>query len=385
VSTPLGESARPAGPGATSWPAVLSALAARADLTPDLAEWAMDQLLVGEATATQFGAFVLGLRTKGETAVEVDALVRAMLAHARLLDFGPAGAPVSLDVVGTGGDGADTVNISTMAALVCAAAGATVVKHGNRAASSLTGTADVLERLGVVIDLEPAQVVDSVRAAGIGFCFAQVHHPALRHVAPWRRELGVPTVFNILGPLTNPGSASAGLIGSASERLAPVMADVLLRRGVRAFVIRGEDGLDDVSTSAPTRIWDATGTTVREVVFDAADLGIARSPAALLTGGDSSRNAELLVATLDGSAPEGPDAERVAAIRDAVAVNAAAALAAYAAATDPGAAGAGSSDGADDLTARVAAHLPTARGVLQEGAALDVLRRWVEVTQSLRQ
>lgn len=371
-------------PGAPGWPAVLGALAIGTDLTADQAAWAMEQILIGEATAAQFGALVMGLRAKGETADEVEALVAMMLRHARLLDFGPDGAPLALDVVGTGGDGADTVNISTMAALVCAAAGATVVKHGNRAASSLTGTADVLERLGVVIDLEPVQVVDSVRAAGIGFCFAQVHHPALRRVGPWRRELGVPTVFNILGPLTNPGSASAGLIGSASERLAPVMADVLLRRGVRAFVIRGEDGLDDVSTSAPTRIWDATGTTVREVVFDAADLGIARSPAALLTGGDSSRNAELLVATLDASAPEGPDAERVVAIRDAVAVNAAAALAAYASAKDPGADGGGGPDGTDDLTARVAAHLPTVRSVLEEGTALTVLRRLAEVTQSLR-
>lgn len=381
MSTPEGASARAGSPGATTWPTVLSALASRADLTPDQAEWAMEQVLRGEATAAQFGAFVLALRTKGETAVEVEALVRAMLAHARLLDFGPQGAPVSLDVVGTGGDGADTVNISTMTALVCAAAGVTVVKHGNRAASSLTGTADVLEQLGVVIDLEPAQVVDSVRSAGIGFCFAQGHHPALRHAGPWRRELGVPTVFNILGPLTNPGSVSAGLIGSASASLAPVMADVLFRRGVRALVVRGEDGLDDVSTTAPTRIWDATGTTVRETVLDAVDLGVPRAPLSLLTGGHSSRNAELLIATLDGSIPDGPDAERVVAIRDVVAVNTAAALAAYAAATAPGEV---QRDDADDLMARVAAHLPTARAILQEGSAMTVLRRWVEVTQSLR-
>jgi len=239
----------------------------------------------------------------------------------------------------------------------------------------------VLEYLGVVIDLEPEQVVESIRGAGIGFCFAQVHHPALRHAGPWRRELGVPTVFNILGPLTNPGSVSAALIGSASLALAPVMADVLLRRGVRALVVRGEDGLDEISTSAPTRVWDATGDIVRETTLDPMDLGIPRTPAALLAGGDSARNADLLIAALDGSAPQGPDADRVAAIRDAVAMNAAAALAAYAAATPAGDPGA---NAGIDLTARVAEHLPTVRAILQKGAAVEVLRRWAEVTQGLR-
>jgi anthranilate phosphoribosyltransferase len=360
---------------------VLAALASGNDLTPDQAAWAMEQVLGGSASPAQFGAFVMGLRAKGETADEVEALVTTMLSRARLLDFGAEGAPVALDAVGTGGDQAHTVNISTMTTLVCAAAGVPMVKHGNRAASSSTGSADVLEYLGVVIDLEPEQVVESIRGAGIGFCFAQVHHPALRHAGPWRRELGVPTVFNILGPLTNPGSVSAALIGSASLALAPVMADVLLRRGVRALVVRGEDGLDEISTSAPTRVWDATGDIVRETTLDPMDLGIPRTPAALLAGGDSARNADLLIAALDGSAPQGPDADRVAAIRDAVAMNAAAALAAYAAATpggDPGA------NAGIDLTARVAEHVPTVRAILQEGAAVDVLRRWAEVTQGLR-
>ncbi len=376
MSTPPG-----AIPSAPTWPAVLAALASGNDLTPDQAAWAMEQVLGGSASPAQFGAFVMGLRAKGETADEVEALVTTMLSRARLLDFGAEGAPVALDAVGMGGDQAHTVNISTMTTLVCAAAGVPMVKHGNRAASSSTGSADVLEYLGVVIDLEPEQVVESIRGAGIGFCFAQVHHPALRHAGPWRRELGVPTVFNILGPLTNPGSVSAALIGSASLALAPVMADVLLRRGVRALVVRGEDGLDEISTSAPTRVWDATGDIVRETTLDPMDLGIPRTPAALLAGGDSARNADLLIAALDGSAPQGPDADRVAAIRDAVAMNAAAALAAYAAATpggDPGA------NAGIDLTARVAEHVPTVRAILQEGAAVDVLRRWAEVTQGLR-
>ena len=363
---------------ATSWPSVLTGLIAGADLDPAAAGWAMEEILSGQATSAQIAAFVVALRAKGETPAEVDALAGVMLRHGRLLDFGPAGRPVCLDVVGTGGDQAHLVNISTMSALVCAASGAPVVKHGNRAASSATGTADVLERLGVVIDLEPEQVVASLRHAGIGFCFAQVHHPAMRHAGPTRRELGVPTVFNILGPLTNPGGADAALIGSASLELAPVMADVLHRRGVRAIVVRGEDGLDEISTEAPTRVWDASGGPAVESVIDAADLGIDRAERELLRGGDSTRNADLLVSTLTSGAPTGADADRVSAIRDAVAVNSAAALVAYRAAL-----AAGEPDRRPVLE-RIAEELPTAREAIESGRALAVLHAWVEVTRSLR-
>jgi anthranilate phosphoribosyltransferase len=303
-----------------------------------------------------------------------------MLAHARLLDFGPEGAPVTLDVVGTGGDQAHTVNISTMAALVCAAAGAPVVKHGNRAASSSTGTADVLEALGVVIDLPPDQVVTSLRRAGIGFCFAQTFHPAMRHAGPTRRELGFPTVFNILGPLTNPGGAPAALIGCANAVLAPIMADVLSRRGVRALVVRGDDGLDEISTATTTRVWDATLGTVQESVLSAADLGVAVSDRELLRGGDPARNAELLVAALGAGAPHGPDAARIVAIREAVAVNAAAALVAYRAAV-----AAEHARPVDDrpLVERMADELPVAWGVLESAAALDVLQGWIAISAEL--
>jgi anthranilate phosphoribosyltransferase len=341
----------------------------------------MEEILSGTATSAQIAGFVVALRAKGESPAEVDALVSVMLRHARLLDFGPEGAPVTVDVVGTGGDRSHTVNISTMAALVCAAAGAPVVKHGNRAASSSTGTADVLERLGVVIDLPPADVVTSVRRAGIGFCFAQTHHPAMRHAGPTRRELGVPTVFNILGPLTNPGGAPAALIGCANPTHAPVMADVLARRGVRAVVVRGEDGLDEISTTAATRAWDITGGTVREVVLDAADLGLARCDPGLLRGGDASRNAELLRLALSAGPAQGPDAERAHAIRDAVSINAATALVAHAAAV---ATAAGEPVDQRPLPERVADALPTARDVLESGAALAVLDGWIAVTQELR-
>lgn len=365
---------------ATGWPEVLSTLLAGTDLTPSAAAWAMEEVLSGQATAAQIAGFVIALRAKGESAAEVDALVGVMLRHARLLDFGPEGPPLSLDVVGTGGDRSHTVNISTMAALVCAASGVPVVKHGNRAASSSTGTADVLERLGVVIDLPPQSVVATVRQAGIGFCFAQTHHPAMRHAGPPRRELGVPTVFNILGPLTNPGSAAAALIGCANPVHAPVMADVLVRRGVRAIVVRGEDGLDEISTAAPTQVWDATASTVRPGILDAAELGIARTQPELLRGGDSVRNAHLLRLALAAGPAEGPDAERVAAIRDAVAVNAAAALVAHAAAV---AAAAGSEPDDRPLLDRVGECLVVAREVMESGAALAVLDGWVAVSREL--
>ena len=371
---------RPSGIDPT-WPSVLTRLLAQEELDPAWAAWAMGEILSGTATPAQVAGFVTALRAKGETAREVDALVSVMLQHARLLDFGAAGSPVTLDVVGTGGDQAHTVNISTMAALLCAAAGAPVVKHGNRAASSSTGTADVLEQLGVVIDLAPADVVTSVRRAGIGFCFAQTHHPAMRHAGPTRRELGIPTVFNILGPLTNPGGAPAALIGCANVSLAPVMADVLSRRGVRAIVVRGEDGLDEISTAGPTRVWDATLGPVRESVIDAVDLGIPHTDRELLRGGESARNAELLLATLAPGSAAGPDAERVEAIRDAVTVNAAAALVAHDAAVC-----AAEGRPVDDrpLLERIGDQLEQTRGVRESGAALDVLNGWIAITRELR-
>jgi anthranilate phosphoribosyltransferase len=342
----------------------------------------MSQILSGDASAAQIAGFVTAMRAKGETAGEVDALVSVMLAHARLLDLGADAPAVVLDVVGTGGDRSNSVNISTMTALVCAAAGAPIVKHGNRAASSSTGTADVLEELGVAIDLDPAGVVECLRQAGIGFCFAQVHHPAMRHAGPTRRELGVPTVFNILGPLTNPGGASAALIGCASEAMAPVMADVLARRGVRALVVRGDDGLDEISTTATTQVWDATGGDVRVTAIDPRRLGIDLVEPELLRGGDRLRNAELLRKALGGCPDSDPDHARAVAIGDAVALNAAAALVAYGSAV---AATAGLASDADrDLTDRIARTLPRVRALLASGAAVTVLDRWIGVSRAIR-
>ena len=365
------------GPGPSTWPAILSRLLSGQDLDDASAAWAMNQILTGEATSAQIAGFVTALRAKGESADEVNALVSVMLAHARLLDLGPDAPPVVLDVVGTGGDQSHTVNISTMTALVCAAAGAPVVKHGNRAASSSTGTADVLEELGVAIDIDPAGVADCVREVGIGFCFAQTHHPAMRFAGPTRRELGVPTVFNILGPLTNPGGAGAALIGCASPVLAPVMADVLCRRGVRAIVVRGDDGLDEISTVTTTRVWDATGDSVVEATIDPRDLGIALVDPSALRGGDPERNALLLRKVVGQLAADDPDTWQVSAIRDAVAVNAAAALVAF------GAASAGSAE-SRSLTERMRETLPVAQQTLASGAADALLDRWIAVSVGLR-
>lgn len=345
----------------------------------------MTSILTGDATSAQIAAFVVALRAKGETAAEVDALVSVMIEHARLLDLGPDGPSVVLDVVGTGGDQSHSVNISTMSALVCAAAGVPVVKHGNRAASSSTGTADVLEELGIVIDLEPDEVAISVRDAGIGFCFAPVHHPAMRFAGPTRRELGVPTVFNILGPLTNPAGAGAALIGAASLALAPVMADVLLRRGVRALVVRGEDGLDEISTSGATRVWDATGEEVHELLVDCTEFGIDPIDPDLLRGGERARNAELLCKSLAAAGTSaGDDAHRVAAIRDAIALNAAAALVTYDSALGSLGDAPAARSAALPLVTRIASRLITARGVLDSGAALVTLDNWIVVTAGLR-
>ncbi len=330
---------------------LLSALLRGESLNADETAWAMEQVMAGEATPVQLAGFAVGLRAKGETAQELSGLVRVMLERCAPLDV-----PVrAVDTCGTGGDRAGTVNISTMAALVVAGAGVPVVKHGNRAASSSCGSADLLEELGVVVDLPAAGVLHSIDDAGIGFCFAPVFHPAMRHVAAARRELGVATVFNFLGPLANPARPAAQAVGVSELRMAPVMAGVLAERGISALVFRGEDGLDELTTTAPSRIWAVSDGAVTESVVDAADLGITRVSLEDLRGADAPFNAAVARAVLAGE--DGP-------VRDAVVLNAAAALVAY--------------DGvAGDVTQLLAAALPRAAESLDSGAAADVLKRWV--------
>ncbi len=341
-----------------SWPSVLGRLVDGIDLPSADAAWAMDEIMAGAATAAQIAAFGVAMRTKGETPGEVAGLAGAMLARARLVEV----EDDAVDVVGTGGDRSNTVNISTMAALVVAAAGVPVVKHGNRAASSKSGTADVLEALGVAIGLGPDGVTRCVAELGIGFCYAPVFHPALRHAAGPRREIGIPTVFNVLGPLTNPGRPRAGLIGCAYERMAPVMAEVFAGRGSSVLVVRGDDGLDEITTTSTTTVRVVTAGAVRTEVLDPGDLGIARASIEELRGGDATRNAAVVRALFDGQ--RGP-------VRDAVLLNAAGALAAHTGLAEI------------SLVDAVAAQLARAGAAIDSGAAAGLLGRWAQRSTQL--
>ncbi|MFC0003376.1 anthranilate phosphoribosyltransferase [Micromonospora siamensis] len=347
--------------GERTWPHLLNALLRGEELSTADTAWAMDEIMTGAATPAQVSAFAVALRAKGETPAELAGLVEAMLGRAVEVRLPEELRRTALDVVGTGGDLAHTVNISTMTALVVAGAGVRVVKHGNRAASSLCGTADLLEFLGVPLDLGPEQVARCVAEAGIGFCFAARFHPGMRHAGPVRREIGVPTAFNFLGPLTNPARPRAGAVGCFDLRMAPVMAAVFAARGDSVVVMRGEDGLDEFSTAAPTRLWVAQQGVVREALLDATELGVPRATLADLRGGDAAYNADVARRLLAGET--GP-------VRDAVLVNAAVALATQ-----------GPLDG--DLTDALRAGMRRAAESVDSGAAAAALDRWIEVARSL--
>jgi anthranilate phosphoribosyltransferase len=334
-----------------SWPDVLSRLIAGDDLTPAEAGWAMDQVMTGTATPAQVAAFVVALRAKGEQAAEISGMAATMLAHARRVTVDVR----AVDVVGTGGDRAHTVNISTMSAVVTAAAGVPVIKHGNRAASSRCGAADLLEQLGVAINLPPDAVAVCVRELGIGFCFAPVFHPAMRNAAAARREIGIPTAFNFLGPLTNPAQPAAALVGCADPRMAPVLAEVFAERDATVLVVRGDDGLDEITTGATTTVWVVSGGQVSVITLDPTELGVPRSAPGDLRGGEPDRNAEITGRLLAGE--HGP-------VRDAVLLNAAAAIAAH-----RGLSG--------DLVADIRNAMDAAAQAIDSGAAADLLARWV--------
>jgi len=351
--------------GEPTWPNVLAALVRGEELATADTAWAMGEIMNGDATPAQIAAFAVALRAKGETPGEIAGLVEAMLAAAARVDLGEVlgaeSARDAVDVVGTGGDRAHTVNISTMAAIVVAGTGVRVIKHGNRAASSSCGAADLLEYLGVPLDLGPAEVARCVGEAGIGFCFAPRFHSGLRHAGVPRREMGIPTAFNFLGPLTNPAQPRASAVGCADARMAAIMAEVFARRGDSVLVMRGEDGLDEFTTTAPTRVWTVSNGTVTESLVDAADLGVPRASADDLRGGDVAVNADVARRLLAGE--PGP-------VRDAVVVNAAAALAAYA--------------GVDgDVVKALGAGRERASAAIDSGAAAEALARWVDVAAAL--
>ncbi|MBQ0923167.1 anthranilate phosphoribosyltransferase [Saccharopolyspora endophytica] len=343
---------------AGSWAGLLGSLVAGTDLSAEDTAWAMDLIMSGEATPAQVAGFVVALRAKGETSAEVRGMADAMLQHARTLDI----TQRAVDIVGTGGDRSGSVNISTMASIVLAASGVTVVKHGNRAASSKCGTADVLEELGVAIDLPPAAVARCVEEVGIGFCFAPVFHPAFKHAGAPRREIGIPTAFNVLGPLTNPARPAAGLIGCADRRMAPVVAEVFAARGNAALVVRGDDGMDEITTTAASTLWVVNDGMVREDALDPQDFGIARSRPEDLQGGDAKDNAEVVRDLLAGAT--GP-------VRDAVLLNAAGACVAY---DGPG----------TDLQTQFEAGLTRVAEAIDSGAAAALLDRWTTLCAELR-
>lgn len=339
-----------------TWPQVLSELTARRDLTPEAASWAMGQILAGEATDAQIAAFAVTLRAKGETAEEISGLAQTMLDVATPIEL----TTEAVDVVGTGGDRAMTVNISTMAAMVAAATGVAVVKHGNRAASSACGTADCLEALGVALDVAPSAQAQVLAEAGIVFMFAPLYHPSLRFAAGPRRELGVPTIFNFLGPLANPARPSASAIGVADRRIASLTAQVIAGRGHRGLVFHGGDGLDELTTTTQSQVWLIAKGQVVESSFDPADLGIAAATPADLVGGDPAHNAAVVRAVFAGET--GP-------IRDIVQLNAAAAILAF-------------EGPVFDVPVADQLREPFARAgeVIDSGAVATVLDTWIAAT-----
>jgi anthranilate phosphoribosyltransferase len=345
-------------PDVTSWESNLGLLEQGIDLKSEQARWAMREILDGRAANEQIKSFLLALKAKGESAEEVAALVEEMYQHS---------APISIteravDVVGTGGDIAHTINISTTSAIIAAAAGARVVKHGNRAATSLSGAADLLEALGVAITLSGSQVEMCVQELGIGFCFAPTFHPAMRFAGPSRKELGVPTVFNILGPLANPAKPKAAAIGVANERMHSIMAQVLAMRGVDGFVFRGDDGLDEITlTTSSTVLTIGEGNVVRSTI-DPKDFGIDYSQLKELQGGNATENARITTAIFAG--------ER-GAPRDSVLLNAGSAIAAF------------RGEQNKSPIERIGEGVKLAAEALDSGRATQLLARWVELSQKL--
>jgi anthranilate phosphoribosyltransferase len=303
----------------------LERVIAREHLSPDDAREAMLVILGGDASTAQIAAFLVALRMKGETAGELEGFARAMREKSTRVDPGLNGAPL-LDTCGTGGTGARAFNISTVAAFVVAGAGTRVAKHGNRSISSQCGSADILEALGVAVAIHPERSAHAIREIGIGFLFAPALHPAMKHAQPARLELKMRTVFNLLGPLTNPAGATRQLIGAPSPHTAELMAQALAGlEPERAFVVHGSDGLDEVTTTGSTIVFEVTGRHVTPLSWSPADFGVAHANAADLSGGDPALNRQTAIAVLQGE--RGPR-------RDIVLVNAAAALLAAGRATD---------------------------------------------------
>jgi anthranilate phosphoribosyltransferase len=346
-----------------SWPSTLNSLLAGEDLSREAAGWALRQIMAGEATEAHIGAFMMALRSKGETVAELAGLVDVMLENAVLLNTGSD----AVDIVGTGGDLVGTVNISSMASVVTAAAGIPVLKHGSRSASGKTGSSEMLEVLGIRLDLAPAQVAEVFKEVGITFFFAPVFHPAMRYVAPVRKQLGVPTTFNFLGPLANPAQPIATALGVSNPDIAPLMAQELAQRGRTALVFRSNDGLDELATTAPTQIWQVSQGEVQELTTDR----FVNPEVALdqLIGGDAKHNAEVAAALFSGDV-----SGNLSAVKEVVLLNSAAGIVAYQLAKTPAAA-------SQPLEDRLQAAFELAKSALESGAAHQKLVQWSHATQ----
>lgn len=345
-----------------SWPHILHALLSGADLNVADAAWSMEQIMRGEATPAQLAAFLVALRAKGETVDEIVGFRDAILEQAVPLTVDP----MALDIVGTGGDRFGTVNVSTMASILCAAAGVPVVKHGNKAASSASGSSDVLAALGVDLTLPPERVAQILTETGITFAFAAAFHPGFRHAGPVRAELGISTVFNYLGPLCNPARPAASAVGVATLDRVPLFVGVFQTRGATALVFRGDDGLDELTTTGHSHIWEISRGLVTEHDLDPRELGIDRAEIADLVGGDAAHNAGVVNSTFKGM--HGP-------VRDIVLLNAAAGLVAFALAGDPGQAQV-------PIVQRFRDKMTVAAEAIDSGAATAKLTEWVAATRS---
>jgi anthranilate phosphoribosyltransferase len=340
------------------WGAIFERLSSRLELDQNQIKYAMSEILSGRASEDQIKQFLIELKSKGETAREVLTLIEVMYEHATLIDI----ADRCVDTVGTGGDGFNTINISTTAAIVTTAAGARTIKHGNRAASSKSGAADLLEALGISINLNAAQVAESVRKIGIGFAFAPVFHPAMRFAAPARKALGVPTIFNVLGPLANPAKPKAVAVGVARPEMLELVAQVFALRGCEGFVFRGDEGLDEVSISGPTTIIQISEGRLLKAKFDLREIGFEPQSLELLEGGDPQSNANVTLGILSGEK---------SACRDAVLLNAAVAIAAF------------KGDFNIGIEQQIANGLVLAKGAIDSGRALELLQRWRELSNTL--
>ena len=346
-------------PGGLNWPDILTSLVEGWELSDEGLRWAMTEILSGSATPAQSAALMVALRAKGEDVRDIAAFVDVMMEQATPIQL----SNDAVDVVGTGGDRKNTVNISTMSGIVAAASGARVIKHGNRAASSKCGTADVLEALGVVLELDPAKQQEVLDTVGLAFLFAPMYHASMRFAAGPRKELGIPTVFNLLGPLSNPAKPQAQAMGVAHEPIARLIAEVMAERGTRGMVFYGHGGLDELTTADTSRVFLINHGREREYLLDPLDLGIPRCDLEELVGGDPEVNARVLRETLGGK--NGP-------VRDIVLLNAAAALLSF--------------EGPDvdrDVTEQLEPLLARAAAVIDDGSALRRLDDWVALTRRL--